>query len=511
MTDVNIGSNRRIAKNTFLLYIRVLILLFVSLFTSRVVLDVLGVDDYGIYNLVGGVVAMFSMLSGTMAGASQRFITYALGENDRQRVSRVFSTSVTLHLILGIFIVIILEIFGLWFLYNKLNIPIERLSAAGWVMQCSIFAFFINIISVPYNSLIIAYEKMSAFAYISILDAVLKLGSAYLLWLVGSDKLVAYAIFILIITMIQRAVYSIYCKNHFAEAKHISLKIDGKLFRDMFSFASWNLWGTGSAVLRNQGVDIILNLFFGVTINAAKGICNQVQNGVYQFVGNFQTAVYPQLTMSVAQRDYVRTRTLIFQGGRFSFYLMIFFSLPIMVATPQILSLWLSVVPDYTVVFIRWTFIYLLCDTLSRFLVTSILANGNIKNYQIIVGSTKLLALPFIYIILKFGGTPLVSIWVIIGLELVCLTQRLYFCRKYIGLSAGLYLRNVFLKCWSVFILAAAIPFYVSFSLTSNLWILLITSVCSASLVICFVGLSLDEKKKISQKIVSVVYHKFHP
>ena len=314
-------QNKKIVKNTIFLYIRSIIMMLVSLYTSRIVLQVLGVEDYGIYNLVGSVVAMFSMLSSTLSSASQRFITYALGGNDSENVRKVFSTCVTLHVVLGIIVVFLLEVLGVWFLNNQLNIPQSRLYVAHWVFQFSILTFFINVISVPYNAVIIAHEKMSAFAYISIIDGLLKLVIAVLLIWITLDKLLLYSILHAIVAISIRFIYLTYCKRHFIETRNISFHVNKHLFKEMFSFSGWNLIGNGSLILRNQGIDIILNLFFGVSVNAAKGISNQVQAAVHQFVGNFTSSINPQLTKSVAQKNYERTRALIIHGPRFAFFI----------------------------------------------------------------------------------------------------------------------------------------------------------------------------------------------
>lgn len=502
------SNNKRIAKNTLLLYSRSILLILISLYTSRAILEVLGVTDYGIYNLIGGIVTMFSMLSGSMATASQRFITYALGEKNSD-VKKVFSTSLTLHLILGIVLVVALGIGGSFFIYNGLNIPTERLFAANSVLYCSIFTFFINVISIPYNALIIAHERMSAFAYISILDAMMKLVAVFVLWIIPADKLIVYAVLVSCISLVQRFIYSSYCKKHFQESRNIRYQIDDTYFKKMFSFAGWNLWGSGSAVLRNQGIDILLNLFFGVTVNAAKGICNQVQNAIYQFVTNFQLAIVPQLTKSIAQKELGRAHELIFQGGRFSFYLLTILSIPVLVSTPQLLSIWLVEVPEYTVEFVRWTIIYLLWDCLSRCLINAIQAQGDIKSYQIIVGGSKLLALPLAYVILKMGGSPVTGIWVNIVLELVCISERLYFTYKKVGLSPLDYIKYVILKCWVVFGLSISLPIlYSLFINKSALYVIPVALIISMASIYLF-GFQKAERYFILQKIKFIFFH-FH-
>jgi O-antigen/teichoic acid export membrane protein len=466
------------------------------------------VSDYGVYNVVGGMVAMFSMLSGAMSSASQRFITFALGKKDLEHLCKVFNTSISLHVVLGFFLIVLLEGIGVWFLYNKLNIPSERLEIAFWVLQCSIVAFFIGIISVPFNAAIVAHEKMSAFAYIGIIDGILKLFIALLLLHAPIDRLLLYAFLLLLVTLLTFLIYFIYCRWNFVEARGIKWLIERQLFREMFNFAGWNLFGSGSLVLRNQGIDILLNLFYGVTVNAAKGVCNQIQAGVYQFVTNFQTAVVPQITKSVAQNNYERAHFLIMYGGRFSFYLLTLFAVPIIIVTHQLLSLWLVEVPQYTVEFVRWTMIYLLWDSLSRFLISSIFAYGRIKKYEIVVGGTKLFALPMAYVWLLLEGSAMVGVWVNIIIEMICLGQRLGFNAKYIGLSWRKYMLEVVIRCWITFSLAFILCYAAQKYVTDNFILILIISFVISFTTISIIGVSQIERKQVLDKAKAVLKKK---
>lgn len=478
--------------------------MLVALYTSRVVLQALGVEDYGIYNVVGGVVAMFSMLSSTLSTASQRFITYALGGNDAKNLKNVFSTCITLHIILGVIVVVLLEFLGVWLLNNKLNIPPERLSVANWVFQFSILTFFVNVVSVPYNALIIAHEKMSAFAYISIVDGFLKLGIAFLIQWTTFDKLLVYALLYSVVAIIIRFIYSAYCTRKFVEAKSISFQINKPLFKEMFGFSTWNFIGVSSLILRNQGIDILLNMFFGVSVNAAKGISNQVQGAVQQFVGNFTSAVNPQLTKSVAQKDYTRTGSLIIHGSRLAFFMMMLFAVPIIIYSKEILQLWLADVPEYAELMVKLIMIYLLSDTMSRFLTNALLAFGNIRDFQLIVGGIKLLALPLAYIILKFGGSPLTGIWVNIILEFVCLGFRLSLIKQRLNFNIFNFIFKVLLTCWTMFFIAyiSASVFY--YRVSDNLYIggtlsILISVIC------IYAALSKSERNLI----IKGIYNKF--
>lgn len=501
----NSANNKRIAKNTMFLYFRSILLILITLYTSRVILQSLGVSDFGIYNVVGGVVAMFSMLSGSMHAATQRFLTFALGKKDFTNLKKVFMTSISIHIAIGAIFVVLLEIGGTWFLYNKMNIPEERVNVAFWVLQFSIMTFFVNVISVPYNAAIIAHEKMAMFAYISILDGLLKLGIAFAIVFTPYDRLIVYALMMFGLSLLNRILYTIYSHRHFEETRHVRLGIEKGLFQEMFSFAGWNLFGSGSRLLRNQGIDILLNMFFGVTVNAAKGLCNQVHHAVYQFITNFQTAVNPQLTKSVAQTDFKRTHTLIIQGSRFSFYLMCLMSIPLIIVTPQVLSIWLTEVPEYTVEFVRWTLVYLLWDTLSRFLINAILAYGQIKTYQIVVGGTKFLVLPLAYIWLKLGGSPIVGIWSNIILEMLCLGQRLYFNHIYNGLSWFSYFMKVILRCWIIFGIALSTSFVFRIYVSNNFYILAIVSFLISVSIIALIGINKHERQIVITKVTSII------
>ena len=325
-------NNKRIAKNTLLLYFRMLFLMAVSLYTSRVVLNALGVEDFGIYNVVGGVVAMFSVLSGSLSTAISRFITYELGKGNKENLNKIFSSAVTIQFGLAGIIILLAETIGIWFLNIKMNIPEVRMEAANWVFQFSILTFAINLISVPYNASIIAHEKMSAFAYISILEAVGKLTIAYLITISPIDKLIFYAILMCAVALVVRLTYGNYCKRHFSECTY-HFSWDKLLLKQMFGFAGWNFIGASSAILRDQGGNVVINLFCGPTVNAARGIAFQVNNAVNQFVTNFMTALNPQITKSYASGDKEYMMTLIFQGARLSFYMLFLLSLPILVNT----------------------------------------------------------------------------------------------------------------------------------------------------------------------------------
>lgn len=399
------GNNKQIAKNTLFLYLRMFIILGVSLYTSRVVLSVLGITDYGVYNVVGGVVSMFTFISMAMGNATARFITFALGKNDEAYLKKVFNTAILVHAGIAILILLLAETLGLWFLNNKMVIPEERMVAAQWVYQLSIVAAMASILYVPFNAEIIAHERMGAFAYISILDVILKLAIVYLLVIAPIDKLILYAVLFLCVNLIDTSIYFIYCKRHFPETKLVIVK-DKSLIKEMTSFAGWSMIGNLAGIGYTQGLNILLNMFFGPAVNAARGVAVQVQSAVKGFVTNFQTAVNPQLIKSYAQEDYQRVHKLLISSSKISFYLLFCIVLPIIIEAEKILSLWLVEVPDYTVSFLRLILVITLIDTVERPINTSVNATGEIKLYQTVSCSIQLLVLPIAYVFIRFGCVP---------------------------------------------------------------------------------------------------------
>lgn len=439
-------NNKRIAKNTLLLYFRMLFMMAVSLYTSRVILHTLGVEDFGIYNVVGGVVAMFSVISGSLSAAISRFITYELGKGDKEKLIRIFSSSVTIQLGLGLIILILAEVIGVWFLNSKMTIPSSRMYAANWVFQLSILTFIINLISVPYNAAIIAHEKMSAFAYISILEVVAKLLIVYMLLWSPFDKLIFYAVLMASVALIIRFVYGYYCKRHFEECTYHFI-FDKELLKKMFGFAGWNFIGASSAILRDQGGNIIINLYCGPTVNAARGIAYQVNAAVQGFVTNFMTALNPQITKSFASGDMKYMKVLMFQGSRLSFYMLLLLSAPIILNTHYILGLWLKLVPEHTVEFVRLVLIYAISESISSPIVTGMLATGNIKKYQIIVGLLQMMNLPISYIFMLYGFAPEMVFVTAIIISQLCLIARLYIAHYALRISLKHFFYASVLKC----------------------------------------------------------------
>lgn len=501
------SNNKRIAKNTLLLYFRMLFLMAVSLYTSRVVLNALGVEDFGIYNVVGGVVAMFSMLSGSLSAAITRFITYELGTGNRDNLKRIFSSAVTIQIGLAVLIILLAEAIGVWFLNVKMNIPDARIVAANWVFQFSILTFAINLISVPYNASIIAHERMSAFAYISILEAIGKLAIAFLIVVSPMDKLIFYAILMCAVALIVRFAYGIYCKRNFEECTYHFI-FDKDLLKRMFGFAGWNFIGATSAVLRDQGGNVVINLFCGPTVNAARGIAFQVNNAISGFVTNFMTALNPQITKSYAAGDRNYMMTLIYQGARLSFYMLLLLSLPVLINTHYILELWLKTVPEHAVLFVQLVLVFAMSESISNPLITAMLATGRIRNYQLAVGGLQLMNLPVSYILLRMGMFPEVVIVVAIVISQCCLAARLLILRGMIGLSIRKYLKKVYINVFVVTALASVLPFLISRSLEEsfmNFVLLSLVAVICTAVTIYYVGCNKTERQFVWNKLQTII------
>lgn len=479
------SNNKRIAKNTLLLYFRMLFMMAVSLFTSRVILNTLGVEDYGIYNVVGGVVAMFGFINGSMSSATQRYITFALGKGDDKRLQTVFGTTLQIHTLIAAIIVLLGETIGLWFLYNKMQIPADRMDAAFWVLQCSIVSTVVMIVSVPYNADIIAHEKMSAFAYISVLEVVLKLAIVYVLVVFSVDKLILYAFLLLGIQLLIRFCYSIYCNRHFKETKYRHVW-DKQLFKEMTGFAVWSLFGNLSAVFFTQGLNMLLNVFFGPVVNAARAVAVQVQSAIQQFVGNFQMALNPQITKTYAQGKMEEMHTLMFRSARFSFLLLFFISLPVLLETEFLLTLWLKTVPGKAVIFTQIMICISLIYTIANPCVIANQATGKVKVYQMVVGGILLTILPISYIVLKLGA-PAYSVFIVhFCVESVAQFSRMYMLRKLINLPISQYLLKIYLPIMATVAVSIILPVMIHMQL-ENGWLRFIAVCCTC---VVSVGLS---------------------
>lgn len=500
-------NNKRIAKNTLLLYVRTLFIMLVTLYTSRVVLNTLGVEDYGIYNVVGGVVAMFGFINSSMSSATQRYITFALGKGDMKRLQAVFSTALQIHFLIAALIIVLGETVGLWFMYTQMQIPADRMDAAFWVLQCSIVATVVMIVSVPYNADIIAHEKMSAFAYISILEAVLKLAVVFALVVSPFDKLIFYAFLILAVQLLIRFCYNHYCNRHFPESKYRHVWDKG-LFREMTGFAGWSMFGNLSGVFFGQGLNMLLNVFFGPVVNAARAVAVQVQNAIQQFVGSFQMALNPQITKTYAKGEMDEMHKLMFRSARFSFYLLFFLSLPVLFETDFILTVWLKTVPENTVIFLRIMICTSLIYTLANPMIIANQATGKVKRYQMVCGIILLMILPVSYVCLKLGCPPYSVFIVHFCMESVAQLARMIMLRPLIGIRLRDYFRQIYIKVIAVVALSVIVPFLVYESMDGTLlrfFTVCIVCILSVSTVAYTVGLSRNERTFVRAKAVTAL------
>ena len=497
------SNSKRIAKNTLLLYFRMMLLTVVSLYTSRVILNALGVIDYGVYNVVGGVVTMFSVLSGSLTAAITRFLTFEMGTGNRQRLKAVFSTSVTIQILIMLIVLLFAETLGLWFVNEKLVIPSDRLAAANWCYQFSVVTFCVNLISVPYNAAIVAHERMSAFAYISIFQAVGILGIALSVSHVTFDALIFYSFLVALLSVLIRIIYGIYCKYHFEECTY-RLVLDKSLMREMFSFAGWNFIGSSSYIVRDQGGTILTNLFFGPSLNSARAIAIKVSATVTSFVQNFMVALNPQITKSYASGDRDYMMKLIFQGARLSYYILLLLSIPIILNTHYILVIWLKLVPEYAARFIQLILVFALSESLSNPLITAMLATGNIRNYQIVVGLVSFLNIPLSYVLLLYGGPPETVLVVAIVLGQCCLFARLLMLRPMIGLSIRRFMKDVYLNILVVSVAAFVVPFMANRLMPEGLLRFVLISALSVSMTmlsILYVGCSRSDRTYLYSQI----------
>ena len=507
-------NNERIAKNTIMLYIRMLCIMGVSLYTSRVVLQLLGVVDYGIYNVVGGIVAMFSFLSNSMANATQRFLSYELGKKSGGELQLVFSTSLNIHFIIGVVVLLLAEIIGVLFISHKVNIPPSRLHAAIWVFHCSILSFFVTILQTPYNALIVAYERMNIYALVSIIEATLKLSVVFMLYLIDFDKLTLYATLMLIVTSLVAFIYWMYCSRKYKMCQY-RFYWDKMQFQYMFSFAKWNLFGSIAWLLKGQGVNILLNLFFGTIVNAARGIAYQVSGSITTFMVNFQTAVNPQIIKYYANDQIGNMLNLVFRSAKYSFYLILFLTIPVFLETSYILHVWLTVVPDYTVLFCRLILLDVLLDSVSGPMMTAVQATGKIKVYQILVGSILLLNIPVSYLFFKSGFPPETAMCVSIILTLFAIVARLWILKKVLGCSMRLFFSSLFLCIGKVLILAPLLPILLYLVVEPGilrLFLVTFGSTISVCTIVYKLGMENQErifvKNRIREVLIKIKKHK---
>ena len=488
-----------------------ILIVLINLYISRAILSTMGVSDFGIYVVIGGLVMMFSIMSGSLSTAISRFITFELGRKDISQLKRVFSTSVIVQILISILVVVVGEIVGIWFLNYKMNIPSDRMIAANWVLQCSIFTFAINLINIPYNAVIIAHEHMSAYAYVSIFEILLKLFSVLLLPILPFDMLKSYAVLLLISSVLIRFCYTIYCYKKFEECR-VKMIFDKQLVKEMGGFAGWNLIGNSAYLLNTQGVNLLSNIFFGVIVNASRGIATQVEHAISMFVNNFSMAINPQITKSYASGDFKRMHDLICCGSKCSFFLTLFIAIPFLLETEWILKTWLDVVPNYAPTFVRLTIIAVLTTVLSNALVTAMFATGKIKKYQIIVGLTGSLVFPTTWLFFELGY-PASSAYIIYAIGyFILLFVRLYLMREMIKLPIMRFTKDVIVKSITVFTIASILPFFIHNLMEESCLRTIVVSLISSISIfstIYIIGLEKAEKRYIVDQIKYFIENKF--
>lgn len=439
------SESTRIAKNTMFLYVRMFLIMGITLYTSRIVLRELGVSDYGIYNIVGGIVVLLGFFNSAMSSATQRYLSFDIGRGDLNQLKKTFSSTLTIHVAIAIIGLLLAETIGLWYINNMMVFPENRSYAVNVVYQFSVLTFLLNIIQVPYNALIIARERMNIYAYVSILEALLKVLIAFLLIYFGSDKLIFFSVLTFLVALIIRITYQIYCRKQFVESKY-KFQYDSKYYKELISYSGWNLFGNVASIAKGQGVNIILNLFFGTVVNAAYGISNQVAGAVNLFVTNLQLAFNPQIIKKYSQGERDQTEKLIFQGSKISFFLLLILVMPILLNTNYILIIWLDEVPQHTVLFVQLALVGVLIESLSGTLITGAQATGKIKWYQIIIGTLIFLNLPISFFALKLNMEASYVFLISIVISIMSLIFRLFFLRVILRFNVKKYFNDVLLK-----------------------------------------------------------------
>ena len=500
-------NNKRIAKNTLYLYIRMGIIMLVQLYTSRIVLNTLGVDDYGIYNVVGSVVVMFSFISGPLGTATQRFFNYELGRKNDGKLNLVFNLSLYCYLILAIMMFLIIEVGGVWYIENKMNLPESRLNAAMFAFQMSLISFIFQLIKTPFESLIVAHERMSFYAYTSILDVFLKLGNAYSLMWFGIDKLKLYSVNQLIISMIIVLTILLYCRKQFVNVR-ITKVWDKKVFTSLLSFSGWSLFGSVASMSANQGLNLLLNYFYGVAVNAAVGIANQVSAAVNQFVSNFQIAYRPQIVKYYAGDDYVSLRKLIINTSKYSYLLLFLLSCPIIFNIHFILKVWLGSVPQYAGEFVILNIIYMLLETLSAPMWMTVQATGKIRNYQLIISSIILLNIFLSFIFLSWGYSPLVVMEIKCILDIIYLIVRLVFMKNKVQLPIVDFVKQVLLQIIPITIVSCLVMFLLDSPEFNEIQYLGISAISFFALyipLVFYVCVSKEDRNKLRHFIINKI------
>lgn len=462
-------NNKRIAKNTIALYFRTFITMLVGLYTGRVMLQALGIDDFGINNVVAGIVTMSSLITGTMSQAISRYITFTLGRGDKDGLRKMFSTSINAQILMSVVAVIVLEVFGLWFLNYEASIPTGRMEAAHWVFQCSLVTLVIGLISSPYNALLVAHERLGIYAYASIVEVSLKLAVVFLIISYEGDRLILLALLNVLVGLVMRIFYGWYCGKHFEEA-HYNIRIfDKSLIKELTVFSGWNLLNNGAWIFATQGVNMLVNVFFGVAYNAARGIAQQVNSAIQSFVGNFTMAFSPQITKTYAAGDKEYAIRLGNRGTKFSWLMMYIFIVPVCCEAETLLKLWLGQVPEWSVLFLRFAMFESLAVSSGQNLIRLIQADGHVKKYSIHAAITAGMIFPLSWLSYKLGA-PVWSAYIIFIIDFMFLNVvRFFDLKKLMPFSIRQFMSEVIIPCILVSITSFILPLVVCYYLESGL------------------------------------------
>ena len=502
------SNNKRIAKNTLFLYLRTMLTMVVALYTSRIVLNALGVEDFGIWGVIGGLVSMFGFINSSLSSSIFRYLTFAIGTGNKDAINKSYNASIIIHVALALIIFLLCESIGQWFLAEKLVVPEAKREAAYIVFHIVILTSCISLLNVPFNSVIISYERMNVYAYMSIVDVVIKLIIAYVVYAVPSNKLIWYAFMMLITGIMMLIFYYTYVRVNFRHL-HFQRVRDKQLFRSLLGFSGWSLFGNIAYVGYTQGLNLLLNMFFGPVVNAARAISLQIEQSVRTFVTNFQTAINPQIIKNYAAKDYPRMHSLIFRSSKFSVFLLAIFALPIMLETDAILVLWLKLVPEHTVAFCRIMFLIIALECMTNAIGTGVVATGNIKKYHVVVGTILLTIVPVSYVVLHVGCPAEGVFFVYLAIELVAVIARLLIARQQIQFPVRQYFTDVVLPIGMVVVVAAIIPTALHCSMQAGIGRFLIvgaTTVLTNAASIYYLGLSPGER----QMIVTAIQQKIH-
>lgn len=502
------SNKKRVAKNTLFLYMRMLLQLFVSLLTARVMLEALGVVDYGLNNVIAGIVTFFTFLNNSLTSASSRYLTFELGRGDMASLRNVFRNSFSIHFILAIIVVVLGESIGIYMINHILHIPANRLLACHVAYQFVIIGAFISLIQTPFSAIVVSYEKMGLYAYLGIFDVVSKLVICYIVKWISFDKLISLSILQGLSTLAVFVIYYGYCKKKFSAACSIRLKLEKRLTQSMLKFTTWSLIGSVANILKNQGVNILINIFFGAAVNAANAIAYRINAAIMGFTANFTTALNPQITKNYAVKKYGEMEELIIMGGKYSFFLLMLLGFPIMFEIDFILKLWLGAnnVPEYTSVMTILVIVLSMVETFTYTIGCAVQATGNIRNYQLVISGITLMNFPITYVLYKLNFPPYTALAVSIGISSITLLARMYFLKVLLYMQPMVYIKKVFMHTFPIALLSAVVPALICWNMADGImrfFVIALVSTVMNILCIWFMGMNAKERVFVKELVNS--------